>query len=442
MNIQRIYKNASLKIKVIALLILVAIGYFGYNQFFKAKTTATQYQTESAEKKTLINTVSVTGNIASTNLVSVGSTTTGVIEEVYVKNGDTVKSGDKLFKVKSTATPDDIASAYAAYLSASNSVKTAELSKNSNDVSMWKARDALLKAEDDYTYKNSNSTNRATNKEYTALEKQLIDSAYIQAQKEWTAAQEKYNQSDTSITVSRAQLNSAWIDYQKTQTATITASIPGTVANLSAKVGDYITATTSSNSASTTTTSTPILYIGNLASAVIKASVNEADLPKIKVEQKSTITLTAFPEKTFAGEVSHIDSIGTNSSGVVTYNIYIKLVSVPEGVAPGMSASANIQTLRIDDVISVPTSAVQTTNGVSSVQILKADKTVENRTVQTGTSTDTQIEIKSGLTEGEQIITGSTSTSTTPAQTGTSPFSGGFGSRTGTGSTQQIRIAR
>jgi len=149
----------------------------------------------------------------------------------------------------------------------------------------------------------------------------------------------------------------------------------------------------------------------------------------VHVGQKATVTLDAFADKTFVGTVTSVDTIGTTSSGVVTYNVYISLVEPPATIQPGMTASVIIQTNRKEDVLQVPTSAIQTTNGTPTVRVLKNGQ-VTAVPVETGITSDSTTEITSGLSEGDTVVTSIVSqTSATGGSTGSSPFSGLGGGR-------------
>ena len=189
------------------------------------------------------------------------------------------------------------------------------------------------------------------------------------------------------------------------------------------------TTSTSNSSSTTTTTANTVLVIGDFSLLTIKAQANEVDVPSLAAGQKATVTLDAFPDKTFVGTVSSVDSIGTSSSGVVTYNVYITLVSPPPTIHSGMTASAVIQTNKKNNVLKVPTTAIQTTDGASTVQVMKNGQ-VSNFDVEIGIADDTNTEIVSGLTEGQTVVTSTTSTATSTSSTTTSPFGrslGGFG---------------
>jgi len=154
--------------------------------------------------------------------------------------------------------------------------------------------------------------------------------------------------------------------------------------------------------------------------------LTQIDTPKVKIGNKATLTFDAFPNKTFTGKVVSIDTIGSVSSGVTTYPAVIKLdTQVPE-IFSNMTTSATIITQIKDNVFLVPTSAVQTQNEQSTVRVLKNNK-INQVTVETGLSSSTQVEITSGLSEGDTVIT-SVISSSQNGQTGSSqtqsPFSG------------------
>jgi multidrug efflux pump subunit AcrA (membrane-fusion protein) len=250
------------------------------------------------------------------------------------------------------------------------------------------------------------------------------------ARETFSADEQKYNQSGQSISASDASLNSAWLSYEATQDSVVIAPIGGTVANISVKPGDQVTASggslssnNNSSNSSSSSSSNAILYIGDYSKPYVKVQANEVDITSIHAGQKATMTLSAFPDKTFVGSVDQVDTAGTISSGVVTYNVYVTFVAPPSDIKPGMSASVTIQTARKDNVLMVPTGAVQTTNGQATVRVLTNGK-ISSVPVETGLSSDTDIEITSGLSEGETVVTNIiTSTTQSTGQT-TSPFSG------------------
>lgn len=390
------------------------------------KGQPTQLQTATVTRESIIESVTESGNVTSDSQTNVGSPTNGVISQVYVRNGDEVEPGQNLFSVKSTATPQEQEQALAAFLTAQNNLKAAQAKINSLQSVLFKTNQAFV---------NDRGVQNPT-------DQQKADPTYIQENADWLQAEADYKNQQGVINAATASYNAASLSYASTQDSTVTAPVGGTVANFSLGVGSNVTATgtTYNNSAtnnSNATAGTPILVLGDFSQLLIKAPVNEVDISKVKVGQKATITLDAFPQQTFVGRVTSVDTIGTNASGVVTYTAYISLVLPPATIRPGMSASAVIQTARHDNALTIPTSAIQTTSGAPTVQRVKNGK-VEEVEVETGIASDSSTEILSGLSEGDMVAIGGQPTTQTG---GVSPFSGlnrGFGGFGGGGNVRVI----
>jgi multidrug efflux pump subunit AcrA (membrane-fusion protein) len=148
---------------------------------------------------------------------------------------------------------------------------------------------------------------------------------------------------------------------------------------------------------------------------------SEVDIPKIAVGQKATVTVNAFAGKTYVAKVSRVDRIGVATSGVVSYAVYLQFIETPLDIAPGMNAVAVIQTSRKDGVLKVPQVAVKTVGQEKTVQILSGG-TPETVAVTTGDTSDTEVEILTGLRAGDVVVTRTIAPKTTI--TTTSPFSG------------------
>jgi multidrug efflux pump subunit AcrA (membrane-fusion protein) len=153
---------------------------------------------------------------------------------------------------------------------------------------------------------------------------------------------------------------------------------------------------------------------------VISVNLSEIDVSRVEVGQKVTVTVDSIQNKTFTGSVVGVNRIGQTSSGVTQYPSIVRLDTAPIELLPGMAVTASIVTNRKDGVITVPSNAVTTQNGESVVRI-QANGKEQTVPVTVGIASDTETEIISGVSEGDQVITG---TLTNQTQTGNeSPFS-------------------
>ncbi|HLP86528.1 MAG TPA: efflux RND transporter periplasmic adaptor subunit [Candidatus Paceibacterota bacterium] len=168
------------------------------------------------------------------------------------------------------------------------------------------------------------------------------------------------------------------------------APFDGVIGTLTAKVGE-----SAGSSVGTLITKENVAVV----------SFNEVDMASIKVGQKANLTFDAIEGLKITGEVIEIDSLGTVSSGVVTYGVKISFNENDARVKPGMSVNVEIITDSKENILTAPSSAVKTRNGASYAEILGENSTVIRKPVKIGISDDTLTEIVSGLQEGEKIIT-------------------------------------
>jgi RND family efflux transporter MFP subunit len=178
---------------------------------------------------------------------------------------------------------------------------------------------------------------------------------------------------------------------EKLSDYTVRAPFDGVIAKLGVTKGDTLSAGTS---------------VGTLITKQKLASIalNEIDAAKVKVGQKVAITFDAIDGLNITGEVAEIDTLGTVTQGVVSYNVKIVFDVQDDRVKSGMSLSASIILASKPDVLLAPNSAIKTQGNESYVEIL-VNGVPEKKNVTVGESNDLQSEITSGLVEGEEIIT-------------------------------------
>lgn len=177
-------------------------------------------------------------------------------------------------------------------------------------------------------------------------------------------------------------------------------------------------------------------------------SLNEVDAAKVKLGDKATLTFDAIDGLSLTGQVAQIDTIGAVSQGVVSYTVKIGFDTQDERIKPGMTVNAAIITDAHQDVLTVPSSAVKTQSGALFVQAFNpplattggsqgvASKIAPQQiSVEVGISDDTNTEIISGLSEGQQVVVRTISgTAQTTSQSSAPSLFGG--TRTGTGTTR------
>ena len=160
----------------------------------------------------------------------------------------------------------------------------------------------------------------------------------------------------------------------------------------------------------------------------ITADVVESDLASMKVGQTAKIAISAV-DADVTGTVTAIapTAVGDTTGGVVSYAVTVSLENVPATVRAGMTADVTITIDSATNVLTVPATALRGTAGNYSVLILGADGTPTAQPVEVGLVTNTTAEIKSGLAEGQEVVTGVNTPQTGTATNGNGGFGGGFG---------------
>jgi multidrug efflux pump subunit AcrA (membrane-fusion protein) len=416
------FLRTSWKKKILVIIIFLILILVIKNIFFKGSNDKYTYDTVGKGKITQF--VTETGNVTATNETDVFSPTTGVLDEIFVKNGDEVGKGDKLFTVRSTATPQEQAVANANYEAAVSAEKTAQQNKIALQASLEQQRAAVISAQSAVDRMNSNvggsKNNPDTGSPYTQNDKDVINSNLTSARETFSAIEQKYNDANTAIGAAQAQVSATFLAYQATQNTTITAPTSGIVSNIIGLSGAKVVAqqssaatantSTSANAAATLGTVTPVLIIGNSFGHSIQTTVSEVDVNKIKLGQHVEIVFGAIPNKTYSGHIVQIDTYGTNTAGVITYNIFILIDSSDTNIRPNMTANLTINTAEKDNVLTVANSAVVPYQNGKAVQVLDKNKKVKFIPVKIGLRGFARSEILSGVQNGIKVILGNTQT--------------------------------
>ncbi len=387
----------------IGLIVIALISGGVYLSLKSSNSNKVSYQTSTVTKGTIVYSISASGNVLTTNTLSISTQASGVVKKVYVKDGDKVVAGQKLAEI--TLDSDGAlaaAKAYASLISAQNSVNSANNSYRSTQASLAVVYDQV---------KGHDSDETPVQKEQRTKAEVSNDNAY------------------DGLKQSQANLTSAQISY-RLNSSTITAPFSGVVESVGLVEGMVLT----SSSSTTNVNSSRVAVIKGDSFPVINVSLSEIDVPKIKVGQKVTVVLDSISDKTFIGEVATVDRVGSVSSNVTSYGANIKLDSDSSQILPNMAATANIILETKTDVLMVTSTALTTQNGSTYAKTLVNGKEIDVP-VEVGISSETDTEVISGLSEGQTVITGTTTaTSTSSTKTSTSVFSsfGGGGAVRGT----------
>ena len=212
---------------------------------FGPKKSTIQYQTGIVTKGMLVVAVTGSGTVSSANNTNITTQATGVVSTLYVKDGDKVKSGDKIMEIDLDLDGKQTASqALSNYQSAKNNLDSAQANMYSTQSTMFTNWDAFMKIAQNGTYQYENGSPNNINRS--------LPEFHI-ANDNWLAAEAKYKLQQNIVYQSQTALNSAWSAYQKAS-STVYAPISGTVSGLALQIGSVINSNASSQTSNVSNT--------------------------------------------------------------------------------------------------------------------------------------------------------------------------------------------
>ena len=263
----------------------------------------------------------------------------------------------------------------------------------------------------------------------------IIDKIYVDYNSVETAT---YNYEKAKSTYEKSQADIIKV-RRNLGYAVITSPIDGVVVSREVEEGQTVAAGFE----------TPTLFTiaKDLTEMQVVADVDEADIGQVEEGQRVTFSVDAYPNEVFEGRVTQVRLEATVESNVVTYEVVISAPNPDLKLKPGLTATVSIYTLEKNNVLTIPPKALRfvpdeqlaSQNGFSlnpiQVENTALQKTVwvkngnalEQKEVQTGTSTTSLVEVLGGLTEGEEVLIGmdagkQMAGSPLPGETESSPF--------------------
>jgi HlyD family secretion protein len=390
---KKIYIFSGIGVLVIALVVIMIVG--------SGREEIISVQTEKVVKRTITQSVTATGTLDPEFKVVITPEVTGEIIELPVKEGQYVTKGQLLIKIKSDA--------YRAQVEQSEAI----LRNARSTMEMNKAQ--LDKVTSDYKRTSGlHEKNLASDADLEASK-----SSYLSTKANLEGAMAQISQMEAALKVQKDQLSKT----------TIYSPMEGTVSQLNVHLGDRVLGSGYSQG-------TDVMTVSDLKSMLSVVDVDENDVVLAKKDDTVRVKIDAFGDKVFRGLVYQIgNSAKTTGTGtqeqVVNFQVKIKFIDFDEGFRPGMSCNAKIETKTLNNVFSVPIQSVTARNNnevpkpaadnatesttkkkeatsekLKEIVFVVKDNKVKTLNVTTGISDDNYIEITSGVTGDEDVVTG------------------------------------
>jgi HlyD family secretion protein len=432
-----------MKAKKIALILgvivlLGAIVGFTVNQSQKNVVTV---QTGKVFKQDISSQVTASGQIKPKTIVNVGANAMGRIVRLFVREGDSVKKNQVLAQLENIQSAADVAMTRATLESSQTDAVAAQAALNTAQAQFKSSAAEMERTKLDYD-------------RYQGLYKaQLVSKADFDTKKgAYEVAEATHAQDAARIAQSKAQVDSANGRIGQSRASltrvndvlsktTYTAPFNGTVTNLPVHEGETVVMGIQNSPGST------LMTVADMSIITAEVQVDETDIVNVKLDQSAEVTIDAIPNTIFKGKVSEIgDNAIIRSTGVSTsqslsggqeakdFKVVITLIDPPSNLRPGLSATAKITTGLAHDAVAIPIQALtmrdkndldaqkktakpvdktapagptkKENTDIQGVFVVK-NKKAEFHEVVTGLTGSTEIQVKSGLEAGDEIITGS-----------------------------------
>lgn len=342
---------------------IIAFLIFGvlFSAAYFAKTnskSSVRYETEKLFKSTIEKETVITGKIIPEDEVEVKPQIGGIIDRIYVKEGDKVTTGDLIARIK---------------------VVPNEQNLNAAKGRLKKAQIALETRTKDFD-----------------RNKKLYDKGII-ANAEFIGIELQYNQAKQDVLNAKSDLQiirEGSIGGSSAANTDIRATVPGTVLEIPVKAGDQVIESNSFNSGTT------IAAIADLSKMIFEGKVDEADVASLRLGTILKVSLGAVEDQELEAVLKFIAPKGTEEQGAVQFKIEADmLLNDNIVVRAGYSANASIVLVRKEDVLALREALIQFDRKTQDpyVQIMKGDQKFERKEVKLGISDGENVEILEGV---------------------------------------------
>jgi HlyD family secretion protein len=431
--------------------IALAGGVWAYKHF-TTKTATTTNVTAKAKLADIQKVITATGTASFLDPVPLYFQADGKMIVLNVKAGDQVKKGQVLAQLDTTKLQQTVEQNQVALLQAQ--AKLEQIYDGYSDLTMKQAQVQLEKAKVQLTAAQQNADpaylanqvylaeQKVVNCSNTLAKAQLSDNtssiqsaqaALNQAQSELTSAQNLQNggatqallAAQTEVDAARnavdlqvqgpksSDLKVAQANISQAQAALDSANKDLTEATLVAPIDGIITEVSTQENQNVKTDTVIMTMAAGQDNLQIDTSVDQADISQVKTGQKADITLDSTPNEHISGTVSQIAPVGKTVNNVTTFDVTVLLDNPSSLLYAGMSTNVSIILEEAKGALSVPSEAVRTRGDSKGVLLpgSGANAAPQFVTVETGLDDGTNIEIKSGLTEGQEVIVSTSSAS-------------------------------
>ena len=433
------------KIIVIVAIVLVLAGIV-IASILHGQASVTKVATGKVARQDLTSIVNGTGQIKPLTYVNVGATAFGRITHLYVKEGDHVKAGTTLATVENIQPQATVAAQQASIAAAHTDITSFQAAEKTAEANILQGQADLEQKKLDFNRAQALYNDKLIAKQDFDAKKAAYDmSAATLAQRQAALAQARA-QTDSQRGHTNQAIASQRANYDALDKTISRAPFNGLVTNVPVREGETVVVGIQNAGGST------IMTLADMSVITAEVKVDETDIVNVSLNQPADVTVDALPGRVFKGHVTEVgDQALLRTTGLSTtqsttgteeakdFKVVVTLDKASDDLRPGLSATAKITTAHKPDVLTVPIQAlvqrdpaqekILAANGgkpptggaatpagaavrpqlVQGVYVLTMDhkkQRVRFVPVTTGITGSTDIEVLSGLKDGDQIVTG------------------------------------
>ena len=347
---------------ITALIVAVLVGTFVF-LYRKSKPEEIRYQEFTASRQDIARTTVLTGKIVPRNEVNIKPQINGIIAEIFKEAGQTVQKGEVIARL--TVIPD------------MNSLSAAQSRVRLSEINLKQANTNFEREKALF------GKNLISAEEFEKVEQQLN-----QAKEEYAASQE-------SLEVIRDGVSSKNATSSSTL---IRSTITGLILDIPVKVGNSVIQANTMNDGTTVAT------VANMSDLIFEGQIDETEVGSLYEGMPLTITIGALRDYTFDADLEYISPKAVENNGANQFKVKAAVKVDPEHtIRSGYSANAQIELEKMEGVLSVPESALEFIKEEAYVQTKVTEGVYKPVMVTTGISDGVNIQIKSGINEGDVV---------------------------------------
>ncbi|MBP6154965.1 MAG: efflux RND transporter periplasmic adaptor subunit [Chitinophagales bacterium] len=406
----------------LGLITILAIGIAVYVSKNRNANKSFEVETQLVTTRDIVQTVTASGKINPEVEVKISSDVSGEIIELTVKEGDVVKKGQLLARIK----PESYQAILEQY--------SAQLDNTKAQMSTAKAR--ILQANATLSQANAqyDASKNAFERAQELFAKKIISKADLEsaessykttkasvdaAKADIESAKHNTDAANYTIRAMEANIKEAKINLNKT---TIYAPMDGIISLLNVKKGEKVVGTLQM-------TGTEMMRIANFENMEVRVDVSESEITKVKVNDTALVEVDAYLDRQFVGVVTEVANTSKGASSALTtadqstnFVVKIRLLESsysdllkenPKPFLPGMSATVDIRTKRKNGVLAIPIQAVTTkdtiyngSNHTNEIVFINNKGIAQIKEISVGIQDDAYIEVTAGLSNKEELISG------------------------------------